>query len=120
MGGRCNSDLCDYRIFWNSPASKLQGADRTISSGLDESPRRGTGCECIRLLKEGLIKPYVTDEIFVNLDGTGFSQNRIYLGVVTKLHKNMSTNLYYAFQTIEDKEAWENNNIIGVDFTCYF
>ncbi len=74
----------------------------------------------IRLLEEGLIKPYVADEIFVDLDGTGFSQNRVYLGIVTRLHKNMSTDFYYVLQTIKDKGAWENNNIIGVDFTCHF
>jgi len=74
----------------------------------------------LRLLKEGVIKPYVADEIFMNLDGTGFSQNRVYLGVVTKLRKNMSTDFYYAIQTIKDKGAWENNNIIGIDYTYHF
>jgi hypothetical protein len=74
----------------------------------------------LRLIEEGKIKPYVADEIFINLDGTGYSQNRLYLGVVTKFGKNTSTDFYYAFQIIKSDGTWENNGILGIDFTYYF
>lgn len=87
----------------------------TVNRPFEDLDTRG-----LRLLKEGVIKPYVADEIFINLDGTGFSENRVYLGVVTKLHEKTSTDFYYMLQSIKDQGAWDHNNIIGIDFTYHF
>ena len=87
----------------------------TINRAFENLDSRG-----MRFLKEGKIKPYVADEIFYSFDGTGFNQNRVYFGFIIKFFKNTSTDFYYAIQTLKNDETWENNNIIGIDFTYYF
>ncbi len=73
-----------------------------------------------RIISKGIAKPYVSDEIFVNLDGSGFSENRINIGAVIRLTENTSIDFYYSLQTIKDNDKWGNNNILGLDFTYNF
>jgi len=73
-----------------------------------------------REISKWKIKPYFSDEIYDNLDGTGFSENDFNIGTVIKLTENISLDIYYSFQTVKSDEKWSNNNVIGMDFTYYF
>jgi hypothetical protein len=91
----------------------------TIDRGYEGGDSRG-----LRLLKTGKISPYAADEIFVSLDGTGFSQNMVYLGFVMRLTEHTKTDVYYGFQsvktTVNEKEEWNNYNVIGIEWTYHF
>ena len=91
----------------------------TLNRNFEAADSRG-----LRLLKTGKINPYVADEIFVNLDGTGFSQNMVYLGFVMRLTEHTKTDVYYGFQsvktTVNEKEEWNNYNVIGIEWTYHF
>jgi hypothetical protein len=87
----------------------------TIDRGYEGGDNRG-----LRLLKTGKIKPYVADEIFVSFDGTGFSQNMVYLGFVMRLTDHTKTDVYYGFQSIKTSGEWDDINVIGIEWTYHF
>ena len=88
----------------------------TLDSAYEGGDTRG-----LRLLGMGKIKPYVADEIFITLDGTGFSQNMVYLGFIMRLTDHTKTDVYYGFQTVKTTaEGWDNINVIGIEWTCCF
>lgn len=105
----------DYRDR-DGKSNKWRFRNKLTLNGGFEDPEK----QDMRLLKKGLFKPYVADEIFINLDGTGFSQNRVSIGAVTKLNEKTSMNFYYALQTIKNNGGWKNNNLIGINFTYHF
>jgi hypothetical protein len=88
----------------------------TIDRGYEGVDTRG-----LRLLKTGKMSPYAADEIFVNLDGSGFSQNMVYLGFVMRLSEHTKTDVYYGFQSAKAATGeWNNINVIGIEWTYHF
>ena len=88
----------------------------TLNSAFDNLDTRG-----IRLLNRERFMPYTADEVFFNSNGQGFSQNRAYLGVKIKIIENVGADLYYLYQSVQNSSnRWQNNNIIGLDFTLKF
>ena len=45
------------------------------------------------------LKPYIADEIFINLNNEGYIANRVYAGVTFNLRKNIKTAVYYVWQS---------------------
>jgi len=75
----------------------------------------------IRLLNSDRLRPYIADEVFLNSNGQGFNQNRVYTGLHVKIVNDIGADVYYLLQTLENNEdRWRNNNIIGAELTLHF
>jgi len=106
----------EYRDRSNAPDIWRFRNKFTLDSAYEGGDTRG-----LRLLETGKIKPYVADEIFVSLDGTGFSQNMVYLGFVMRLTEHTKTDVYYGFQSAKAVTGeWNNINVIGIEWTYHF
>jgi len=55
---------------------------------------------------------FVADEIFYYTKGTGFKENRFYLGGSTALGKGFSLELSYLFKYVKKVDSWERFHII--------
>ena len=75
----------------------------------------------IRLLNKDKFRPYLANEVFLNSNGYGYSENRVYVGSNIKIAKDTGVNAYYLFQTKKNSDSqWQNNNIIGIEFIVKF
>ena len=63
---------------------------------------------------------YVADEIFFNLDGSGYSRNRIYTGVIIKLSNNMAGDLYYLWQSDDTNSDTKEIHVLGFKLLISF
>jgi len=66
------------------------------------------------------VKPYVADEVFINMDGSGYSQNRFYAGGVLSLAKNVKLDLYYLWQSTRADPGRDNIHAIGTKLVFLF
>jgi hypothetical protein len=60
------------------------------------------------------IKPYLADEVFLDLDEGEFSRNRLYAGIEAKLMKHLGADIFYLWQTSKKDKDWIDFNIVGV------
>lgn len=66
------------------------------------------------------LKPYVAEEIFVDLDQSGINRNRFYSGLSLKLSKNLLGNIYYLWQASSSKHQWNDIHVLGTQLEFRF
>lgn len=59
------------------------------------------------------IRPYLADEIFLNLNGIDFNRNRFYCGFEFTIIKNLKGELFYMLQSTKSNGAWTQTNVLG-------
>jgi len=66
------------------------------------------------------LKPYIADEIFINLNGEGYSANRVYGGVAFNLLKNVKTAVYYVWQSARTSPGRDDIHAVGTKLVFNF
>lgn len=67
------------------------------------------------------ITPYVSDEVFIASNATGFNENRFYAGTEFTLTKNLKVDLYYLLKDNRIKdEKWSCANVLGTKLKIIF
>lgn len=67
------------------------------------------------------VSPYLSDEIFITSDSTGFNENRLSSGIEFGLTKYAKADIYYMFKSnrvIGDK--WNSANVLGTKIKIAF
>ena len=61
------------------------------------------------------LKPYIGDEVWFYLDGTGFYANRVITGVKMPISEHLTGDFYYYWNeaTIDNRESWIELNVFG-------
>lgn len=65
-------------------------------------------------------RPYVADQIYLNMEGRAFEKNRIYSGASFKLSKDTESEIYYFWQLGESGDEWEEMNALGFQLKISF
>jgi hypothetical protein len=65
-------------------------------------------------------RPYVADQVYINMDGSGFERNRIYAGVTFELSEEIESELYYVHQWYECLGQWQELNALGFQLKFLF
>lgn len=60
------------------------------------------------------IQPYLTNEIFIQLDRVEFVRNRIYIGLKVKPLEKVGIDLYYMLQEDLKQIAWYDTHVAGI------
>jgi len=60
------------------------------------------------------LRPYMSDEIFVNFDEEHFNRNRVYAGVVYEFPEHTECKFYYLFQSWKSGDKWRDMNAVGI------
>ena len=66
------------------------------------------------------LKPYIADEIFINLNDEGYIANRVYAGVAFNLHKNIKTAVYYVWQSARTDPGRADIHAVGTRLVFNF
>jgi len=67
------------------------------------------------------IIPYVSDEIFIASNGTGFNENRFYAGAEFGVTKHVKCDIYYLLKDNRIKNAkWSCANVLGAKLKIIF
>lgn len=66
------------------------------------------------------LKPYIADEIFIKLNGEGYSANRVYGGVTFNILKNIKSSIYYVWQSARASPGRNDIHAIGTKFVFSF
>jgi hypothetical protein len=66
------------------------------------------------------IQPYVSDEIFVRVNGMIFRRNRFSTGVTLDLLKGVKGDIYYMLQSTKRSGVWTDANILGLKLKASF
>lgn len=61
--------------------------------------------------------PYITDEIFYDVDNSKLNRNRLYLGCEIRIISFMKTAVYFLQQNDLKNSTWNPTNIIGLKFS---
>ena len=64
-------------------------------------------------LTELKLKPYIAEEVFINLDEEGYNRNRLYAGASFKLAGNLKGEIFYMWQTTRTGGVCNDINVIG-------
>lgn len=66
------------------------------------------------------IQPYVSDEIFLNLNGIELNRNRFYAGFGFSLLKNVKSEVFYLLQSSKSSGKWTDANVLGTKLKLIF
>lgn len=66
------------------------------------------------------IQPYVSDEVFVNLNTSWWRRNRFAAGVTLDIIKNIKGDIYYMLQSTKKSGLWTDANILGMKIKAAF
>jgi len=102
-----------------SDRSRLEYRDREIKKDIWRYRNKLT----IRLpleFTELKLKPYLADEVFINLDEEGYNRNRLYGGVSFKLSKNLTGDIFYLWQSSRSGGSRKDINVLGTALKFYF
>jgi len=66
------------------------------------------------------LRPYIADQIYINMDGSGFEKNRGYAGFNFELPEDIGSELYYVRQWSESLGRWQELNALGFDLKFRF
>jgi len=68
------------------------------------------------------IRPYLADEIFINLNGMDLNGNRLYFGLGFDLIGNLKGELYYMLHTVKASNicTWSDTNVFGTKLKYSF
>jgi hypothetical protein len=65
-------------------------------------------------------RPYVADQVYINLDGRGFEKNRIYAGAAFEVSENIESELYYVYQWSKILDHWLELSALGLQLKFRF
>ena len=60
------------------------------------------------------LRPFVADQVYINLNGHAFDKNRIYSGLSLELSKNVKSEFCYIWQTAKSDGRWDELNALGL------
>ncbi len=66
------------------------------------------------------LRPYFTDQVYLNFEGKAFEKNRLYSGVSFKLRKDMEGGVYYVWQWSKSDGNWSELNAVGLQLKFLF
>ncbi|MHC4396513.1 MAG: DUF2490 domain-containing protein [Planctomycetota bacterium] len=66
------------------------------------------------------LKPYIADEIFIDLNEVGYNKNRIYAGFSFDLTENLKGAIFYLWQTTRTGGVCNDINVLGTSFRFTF
>jgi hypothetical protein len=66
------------------------------------------------------LKPYLADEVFIDMDGEGYSRNRFSAGGVLALAKGIKLDLYYLWQSTRADSGTDNIHALGTKLVFLF
>lgn len=102
-----------------SDRSRLEYRDREIKKDIWRYRNKLT----IRLpleFTELKLKPYLADEVFINLDEEGYNRNRLYGGVSFELSKNLTGDIFYLWQSSRSGGGRKDINVLGTALKFHF
>lgn len=65
-------------------------------------------------------RPYIADQVYINMDGSGFEKNRIYSGVSFELSEGIESELYYVYQWSKFFDQWLELSALGLQLKFRF
>lgn len=65
-------------------------------------------------------RPYIADQVYINMDGSGFEKNRIYAGINFELSEDFESELYYVWQWRELYGGRHDLNALGFQLQFRF
>jgi hypothetical protein len=65
-------------------------------------------------------RPYLADQVYINLDGQTFEKNRVYSGVTFELSKAVESEFYYVWQSRKTDGRWKDLNALGFQIRIRF
>jgi hypothetical protein len=66
------------------------------------------------------IRPFVSDEIFMELNDNALDRNRLYLGTTFNLTKQAKAEVYYMLQSSKSSDKWTDANVLGTKLKLIF
>jgi hypothetical protein len=66
------------------------------------------------------LKPYVAEEIYINLNQSGINKNRLYSGFSVNPAKNLSANVYYLWEASKSDPGWNDIHVLGTQLQLKF
>ena len=66
------------------------------------------------------IRPFLSNEIFVNFNSQGFIRDRIKAGYATALTDDLTGEMFYFWQTTRSDGHWSDNHGLGLSLTFHF
>jgi len=66
------------------------------------------------------LKPYVAEEVFINMDGSGYSGNRFSAGGVLNVTKSLQLDIYYLWQSTVANGGSDNIHAVGTKLALRF
>jgi len=103
------SNRCRFQFIDNKDKPDLWKFRNKVTIKLDD------------FFKIGGLKPYVSDEFFINLaDDTQINRNRLSAGLSYKINSNTSINTFYLWQTSKSGNNWKDIDVIGLSLSIKF
>ena len=65
------------------------------------------------------IRPFVSEEYFVDMNGIGLKTNRVNGGAMLDLCSLGRIEIYYLFQNNKGAEGWLSDHVLGANFSLY-
>ena len=66
------------------------------------------------------VTPYISEEIFYDFRVGDFNQNRVSIGLSTKIISSLEMSVYYLFKSNKKIGRWAHANILGTEFVFVF
>lgn len=66
------------------------------------------------------VRPFIADEIFINLNLKDFSENRAFVGLKIRPIEKFEGKIFYLRQSFETSNRWKSNNVLGISATTFF
>ncbi|MBE0536771.1 MAG: DUF2490 domain-containing protein [Phycisphaerae bacterium] len=66
------------------------------------------------------LKPYVADEVYINLDGSGYSRNRFSAGGLLNLTRSLKLDIYYLWQSTVANGGTDTIHALGTKLALRF
>jgi len=66
------------------------------------------------------LQPYITDEVFINLDEGDLGRNRLYAGLSIEFSRHLKGGAYYLWQSTESGGEWKDIDVLGIQMQIYF
>lgn len=66
------------------------------------------------------VVPYIAEEVFIDLDGEGLNQNRIYIGGKIPLGNRVQLDAFYLWKASEKDDDWEDTSIVSLTVSLGF
>jgi Protein of unknown function (DUF2490) len=122
---------CEHRPYLNitvkGPLGALDISDRSRFEYRDRQDKEDLWRYVNRLkiklpieLTRLKLRPYVADQIYLNMEGRAFDKNKVYSGVSFKLSKDAENEIYYVWQSGKSNGQWQELNALGLQLKIAF